>query len=461
MPPAGPPTSEQADYGGVSVRAGRLKAIDVAVSGKAKPSDRLTFVLEQAALSSTLEPAWLQEGETGFIIAFESGDASNLHWRALEQARSFYRDGGRHLVFIGLANSWSGGLPALARTAAREWPNTRIQSISLETEVSVPDRLAQRIVDAISSSAPDVTISKNGDLYMPDLGPLLTHHQGQPPTAAAGVWLVTGGARGVTADCVIELASRTGGQFALIGRSALTPWPDGVNPDLGLKDLRGVLAQQSVRTSSRQTLPEIDRAAKAAIASREIGETLAKVSAAGAEAAYYPCDLTHADVVASTIAQIISRQGQINGLVHGAGVLADRAIMDKTRNEFDRVFGTKVTGLRHVLDALNMQQLTHVGLFSSAAARFGNPGQADYAMANEVLNSIARRLQQSHAHIQVKSFNWGPWAGGMVDDTLARHFEKQGIGLIPRGAGARIFADQMLNGDTDTSELLIGDTWAS
>ena len=47
----------------------------------------------------------------------------------------------------------------------------------------------------------------------------------------------------------------------------------------------------------------------------------------------------------------------------------------------------------------------------------------------------------------------------MVDAALARHFEDQGIGLIPIETGARIFADQMLRGDRRYVELLIGDEW--
>ena len=43
---------------------------------------------------------------------------------------------------------------------------------------------------------------------------------------------------------------------------------------------------------------------------------------------------------------------QIDWMHNGAGVLADRLIIDKTGEQFDRVYGTKIQGLRAILDAL-------------------------------------------------------------------------------------------------------------
>ncbi|MGI9418710.1 MAG: hypothetical protein ACR2RA_12825, partial [Geminicoccaceae bacterium] len=60
----------------------------------------------------------------------------------------------------------------------------------------------------------------------------------------------------------------------------------------------------------------------------------------------------------------------------------------------------------------------------------------------------------------VKSFNWGPWDGGMVNQELARHFRAQGVGLIPKSIGSRLFVDQLLHGRPDHVELVIGDRQA-
>ena len=61
----------------------------------------------------------------------------------------------------------------------------------------------------------------------------------------------------------------------------------------------------------------------------------------------------------------------------------------------------------------------------------------------------------------VKSFNWGPWNGGMVDATLADHFASQGVPLIQAAAGAALFADELLWGPSARVEMLVGEPWVA
>ena len=135
--------------------------------------------------------------------------------------------------------------------------------------------------------------------------------------------------------------------------------------------------------------------------------------------------------------------------------------MDKTEGELRRVLAPKVGGLMNILAAIDPVQLRHISFFSSAAAFFGNKGQADYATANALLASAGRSLAQSLPNTRVKVFHWGPWAGGMVDSTLAGHFEAQGIPLIPVDEGARIFVCELLGGAQDQIELVVGEAWAT
>jgi hypothetical protein len=81
-------------------------------------------------------------------------------------------------------------------------------------------------------------------------------------------------------------------------------------------------------------------------------------------------------------------------------------------------------------------------------------------MANAWLGAVARKLAADLPDATVKSFCWGPWAGGMVDSSLAGHFAARGISLIGLKDGSRILADQILQGDRSEVELLIGDEWA-
>ena len=156
------------------------------------------------------------------------------------------------------------------------------------------------------------------------------------------------------------------------------------------------------------------------------------------------------------IGQVTDQFGPVTGLVHGAGVLADKLIREKTRDQIERVFAPKIGGLEALLSVLDASQLKAIAFFSSVAARYGNAGQSDYAMANEILNRMAHWLKAANPQAAVTSLGWGPWDGGMVDDTLKAKFAEMGVSLIPRDAGAHLFADAVLAGAACPVELVIG-----
>jgi hypothetical protein len=70
-------------------------------------------------------------------------------------------------------------------------------------------------------------------------------------------------------------------------------------------------------------------------------------------------------------------------------------------------------------------------------------GQIDYAAANEVLNKMARREAARRPGCRAVSFNWGPWAGGMVDPALEKVFLEEGLALLPLSEGARHMVDEL------------------
>ena len=109
-----------------------------------------------------------------------------------------------------------------------------------------------------------------------------------------------------------------------------------------------------------------------------------------------------------------------------------RQLEQKSIQEFELVYRTKIHGFRNIWKELDHSTLTHVLLFSSGAGFFGNPGQSDYAIANETMNQIAWDLQRHHPHIKVISYNWGPWDGGMVDENLKKLFHQRGV-QVERG----------------------------
>ncbi|WP_354625336.1 KR domain-containing protein [Psychromonas sp. MME2] len=137
-------------------------------------------------------------------------------------------------------------------------------------------------------------------------------------------------------------------------------------------------------------------------------------------------------------------------------MLADKLIEQKTLADFDAVYRTKIDGLLSLLACCDEDKLQHLVLFSSAAGFYGNPGQSDYAIANDILNKTAYRFKALHPTAQVLSFNWGPWDGGMVTAELKRMFNDRGVYIIPLDAGAELFASEMAADSNRCVQILVG-----
>jgi len=397
-------------------------------------------------------------GNADVVILTEGLTHANTierHWRVLEAARQARRPGGRLVLLQGpVADT---GLEGLSRTLRKEWPDTEVITWTL-LDASAPE-MARDIGQALASGLGEGSLYR-GAVSEPVAGNLLAP-RALVSLPADPVWLITGGARGVTAACAIHLAADAGGTFLLAGRSAVTPWPQGLPDANDLKTLRGLMAASAKASGEKLSPLALDKAARAALAGREIRETLGAIAATGGRAVYLQMDAGDPVSVERALASARETYGAITGLVHGAGVLADRLVMEKTEAELRSVFAPKVGGLQNILSVLGPAHLSHVALFSSAAAFFGNRGQSDYAMANAILARTGQSIARENPGAQVKVFHWGPWAGGMVDEALAGHFEAQGIPLIPIDEGARIFSSELLGGDRAQVELVVGEAWAA
>ena len=96
------------------------------------------------------------------------------------------------------------------------------------------------------------------------------------------------------------------------------------------------------------------------------------------------------------LAEPVHRLGPVTGIIHGAGNLADKLIEKKSVSDFEIVFSTKIDGLENMLASVPVSQLNFLVLFSSIVGFFGNVGQADYAMANEILNKTAHCIKRKY-----------------------------------------------------------------
>lgn len=354
--------------------------------------------------------------------------------------------------------AWAGGLSALTKTAALEWPNAHAKAIDIDTTNQSPQHVAEQIATEIMTGGPELEVgvgSIHGRVT-------LTTEESRISAWDArldhrDIILVSGGGRGVTAASVIALAAETQAGLVLIGRSALSEEPAAAHGLTTAADLKRALLTEAQRQGAKLTPRQLEQQVQRVQADREIRATIAAIKAAGSRVMYQAVDVRDSAQLGVLLNRVRAELGPITGLVHGAGVVADARLSRKTLDQFDRVFSTKVAGLGALLDATAGDPLKIILLFSSVSARGGNVGQSDYAMANEVLNQVALSEQARRGpRCLVRALGWGPWEAGMVSPALRAVFESRGVTTIPLDDGARAFVSDALDSTTEDVQIVLG-----
>ncbi|PLZ48055.1 SDR family NAD(P)-dependent oxidoreductase, partial [Fischerella thermalis] len=182
----------------------------------------------------------------------------------------------------------------------------------------------------------------------------------------ASVFLVSGGAKGITAKCVIKLAQQHPCKFILLGRSELLETePDFAHNCFDEATLKKRIMEYLLSTGEKPTPMSVQKLYNQLASSREIKETLAAIQQAGGEAEYISVDVTDTLALNQKITATVERMGEITGIIHGAGNLADKLIEKKTEQDFEKVYTAKVQGLENILACVKPSQIEHLVLFSS------------------------------------------------------------------------------------------------
>ena len=385
----------------------------------------------------------------GGLSAFENVEkALRANHDAFEAARELARGPEPPALFVtvqdtnGDCGAWAAGIGGIAKTFAREWPQCAVKTIELDRGQRSPDEITDAILTELlaGGSQIEVAIHADGSRLVPMLRPVEIGER-VDRIGPDSVIVASGGGRGVTAACLMELAGSARPQIALLGRTPLEDEPADCRE---AKDEAGLKHALSRRPGQHRDLKQISREVARILAAREIRATLRSLDQAGSPCAYFTADMRDRASIERAVASARERFGPITAIVHGAGVISDKKIAEKTSDRFSLVFETKAAGLRDLLADTKGDPIDTICLFSSVAGRFGNPGQCDYAAANEVLNRVAAaEARRRGPKCLVRSIAWGPWDGGMVTASLAAHFRSRGASLIPLASGARAFVREL------------------
>ena len=266
-------------------------------------------------------------------------------------------------------------------------------------------------------------------------------------------FLVSGGGKGITAENTIALAKAFQSNFTLLGRSELLGKEPGWAIDLDDDaDLRQSILQHYKERDKKLSPKQMDQKLREVLSSREIQTTLNRIKEAGGEAHYLQVDITNIEDLKN---QLSPYKTKTNGLLHGAGALADKRIEDKKESDFELVYGAKVDGLKNIISLIPAEQLDFLILFSSVAGFYGNIGQSDYSLSNEILNKFAHHTKQSHPSCHVLVIDWGPWDGGMVTPQLKRILTKKKIQVISLKEGTETLIE-LLQKPNDSPQWVVG-----
>jgi len=233
----------------------------------------------------------------------------------------------------------------------------------------------------------EVRISAEGNLLRPVLRQIKSGPSRSAALNAGDVVLVTGGGKGIGAECGLELAKRYGCSLAVVGRS---------NPDEDLE-----LANNLTRLSQH---------ARVAYAQADVGRRLE---------------------LAGALDHLQGQLGPITAVVHSAGVNAPELLTKLADEQIDATISVKVSGLSNLLCGLDRTGLRLVVAFGSVIARSGLPGEAHYALANEYMSLQLADFARSMRGCRCLCIEWSLWSGAGMGEKLGVVRKLAGQGLLP------------------------------
>ena len=296
----------------------------------------------------------------------------------IDAARSALASGTRFVVVQGRR-----GAAGVARTLHLEASDVATTVVTLADPEPVAGPARQEAVRRVTaevagtSGYAEAFYDADGNRTVPVLRvrPPTGVRRGQAPLGPDDVVLVTGGGKGITAECALSLAIEYGSALVLCGRAA----------------------------------PEEDA---------ELAANLDRMRAADARFVHVRADVTRPEEVRRAVHEAQERLGPVTAVLHGAGHNEPTALASLTRSAFHRALAPKVEGLRTVLDALDPERLRLLVTFGSIIGRSGLRGEAHYSTANDWLTEMTVEYGREHPNTRVLALEWSVWSGAGMGERL-------------------------------------------
>ena len=364
--------------------------------------------------------------------------------------------------FSGLVrNAESGALTGLVKSMKIELgmkTKGRFQAKIVDVaESQSPDQIAERICREWMSDTQEIEVgyAANQRLVVRPIVQAVGELSCQEEIRTGGTWVITGGARGVTAIVARELGKRFRIKLHLIGSSPVPQIEDSwrnMTPEQS-KQLRAEVMKEAV---ARKEVPAVAWAkVEKAI---EIDRNLREFKEAGIQFTYYACDICDWDALATVLDRVRQTDGPIEGVVHGAGYESALRFEKKKRELVERTIAVKVDGAAALMDLTRQDALRYFVAFGSVSGRFGGLGQTDYGMANDMLSKLIDWFRFERPDCKSTCFHWHAWDEvGMAVRPESRHLrEIGGITYMPTTEGTTHLINEIRAGAPEREVLITG-----
>lgn len=370
------------------VESFKVELVERPISLAAENAERGTWEvvsLPGHPLADDLRARFDEQAGGGVIVCLPADCDEKIVGLLLTAAQSVLkRSGNARFVMV----QHGDGAAAFARTLHLEAPHVTT------CVVNIPEAHPQAIewVVAEVSAAQgfvEVYYDADGRRYEKVMRSLpMSDGAGELPLTRADVLLVTGGGKGVTAECALALARDTGARLVLLGRAT----------------------------------PEADP---------KLAANLKRMTEAGIVFKYISADINDSTAVFDAVREAETEFGPVTGIIHGAARNKPQLLINLSEESFRSTLSVKVQGARNLLAAVDSEKLRLFVGFGSVIARSGLPGEADYALANEWLRGLIEDWKTAHPHCRCLAVEWSVWSEIGMGARLARKDRLVRDGITP------------------------------
>ncbi|MDG4829915.1 type I polyketide synthase [Solwaraspora sp. WMMD1047] len=308
------------------------------------------------------------------------------------------------------------GAAGLARTLRLEAPQVRTTIVHVPPIAEAVDWVLAEV--AATAGFSEAHYDADGVRRVPTLRAMPARQaRVEQPLDASDVLLVTGGGKGITAECALAVGIDTGARLAILGRS--DPADDA-----------------------------------------ELAANLRRMADSGLTVHYARADVTDAGQVRDAVAGVRQALGPVTAVLHGAGRNEPAALGTLTMDAFRRTFAPKIDGLQAVLAAVEPGELRLLVTFGSIIGRAGLRGEAHYSTANGWLADLTTEFAERHPDCRARCMEWSVWSGVGMGERLSvvESLSRDGVTPISPDQGVAIMRRLVSDPDAPTVTVISGRT---